>query len=194
MIKQYDFNELAGCVTMVTCRATGYMVGLYNSEQAGLDSSDGGKWSTVCEEHGHVVTHNTLAQARSWLHHPTGWCETCMAEFQEGGVGSKESSMNKHTRGPWHTAPLAKGYGIYDAQGTPIAKVVGAYGVAQERKLADAKLIAAAPQLLAAVELAVRLLRKYGDQEAMGGMRRDLTDCFEMTPIFSALDDAKGNS
>lgn len=59
------------------------------------------------------------------------------------------------TPGPWRTSPLTKAHGIYAQDGTPIAKVVGAYGVSAERRLADADLIAAAPDMLAALRAIV---------------------------------------
>lgn len=77
-MKQYDFNGLAGCVVQRKSRRTGFLVGLYAAEQAGLDSSDGvGPWSTICEEHGHIINHDTLALARSHLGDPVGWCDLC---------------------------------------------------------------------------------------------------------------------
>lgn len=80
MIKEYGFNDLAGCVTQRISRLTGLKVGLYHSEQAGLDYSDRGTWTTVCEEHGCLVTHESLSLAKSHLADPAGWCEVCGAE------------------------------------------------------------------------------------------------------------------
>lgn len=75
-MKEYFAKGLAGCVTQRRSRITGHLVGLYHADQADLDSS-GGPWATICEEHGHVVNHPTLAHARSHLGDPTGWCEVC---------------------------------------------------------------------------------------------------------------------
>jgi hypothetical protein len=80
--REYSFNDLAGCVVQRKSRATGHLVGLYHAEQALLDA-DAGPWATVCEVHGHIVNHPTLALARSHLGDPTGWCESCMAETSE---------------------------------------------------------------------------------------------------------------
>ena len=75
-MKSYDFNGLAGCVVQRRNRRTGFLVGLYHAEQAELDAS-AGPWATICEEHGHIVNHETLALARSHLADPGGWCEHC---------------------------------------------------------------------------------------------------------------------
>jgi hypothetical protein len=77
-VREYTANGLAGCVMQRRNRNTGFLVGVYNNEQAGMDD-DGGRapWSTVCEEHGHVISHATLALARSHAADPEGWCEQC---------------------------------------------------------------------------------------------------------------------
>lgn len=53
-------------------------IGLFDGadEDAGFDI-DGGRWQTVCEEHGSICSHETKADARA----STGlaeWCEECM--------------------------------------------------------------------------------------------------------------------
>lgn len=58
---------------------TGHYVGLYDGEAAGMDT-DGGRWQTVCEEHGHIISHTTLALARSHMAVPIEWCEGCQDE------------------------------------------------------------------------------------------------------------------
>lgn len=67
------------------------------------------------------------------------------------------------TKGPWHIAELTKQYGVYDASGTAVAKVGGAFGVAMERRLADARLIASAPELYEALRL---MIADFGDYPA----------------------------
>lgn len=61
-------------------RTTGTHVGVYNGEEAGMDTGGGCPWSTVCEEHGGVVSHPTLAAAKLFAPHPNEWCPTCMEE------------------------------------------------------------------------------------------------------------------
>jgi hypothetical protein len=58
---------------------TGHLVGLYDGIAADMDTT-AGRWQTVCEEHGHIISHETYALARLHLADPLGWCETCMAE------------------------------------------------------------------------------------------------------------------
>lgn len=72
----YSHAGLAGCVQRHRARQTGTLVGVYHAEQAGLDP-DGGPWVTVCEDHGSVINHETLAQAKSHATDPEGWCEDC---------------------------------------------------------------------------------------------------------------------
>ncbi|MDK9702428.1 MAG: hypothetical protein OEL20_04760 [Sulfuritalea sp.] len=76
MPRLYAFNGLAGCVEQRRSRETGRLVGLYHAEQAHLDATPG-PWATICEAHGHIVNHRTLALARAHLANPRGWCETC---------------------------------------------------------------------------------------------------------------------
>ena len=76
MKREYSFNNLAGCVVQRKSRDTGLLVGLYNAEQADLDTQ-GGPWVTVCEPHSQLVNHDTLKLAMWHLADPTGWCEVC---------------------------------------------------------------------------------------------------------------------
>lgn len=59
-------------------RERNLLVGLYRNDEAGLDD-DGGRqpWSTVCERHHHVISHDTRAIAESWVTAPDQWCEGC---------------------------------------------------------------------------------------------------------------------
>lgn len=74
--------------------------------------------------------------------------------------------MSGHTPGPWRPSKLTKSWGVYDADGTSVAKVGDAFGVAAERREADARLIAAAPALLEALELLMREVDEAGLGEA----------------------------
>jgi hypothetical protein len=68
----------AGLIYWRRSRATGTQVGVYNGEEAGLDT-DGGEcpWTTVCENHGGVCSHPTRALAIAHAPHPDQWCPTC---------------------------------------------------------------------------------------------------------------------
>lgn len=67
--------QLAGCRQMRRTRQ-GAVVGIYNAREAHLDEA-GGAWATICEDHGVVVNHDTLALARWHASDPIGWCEEC---------------------------------------------------------------------------------------------------------------------
>jgi len=70
----------AGIVLYRKARSTKTHVGLYRSDEAGIESDPEYPWSTVCVEHGGVVCHHTRAAAETFLSHPEDWCPTC----QEG--------------------------------------------------------------------------------------------------------------
>ena len=70
----------------------------------------------------------------------------------------------KHTPGPWHAdIKASRSIGLYDADGTHIAVVDAKIGsVTRQRREHDARLIAAAPELLGALksaEYAVNITR-----------------------------------
>lgn len=77
MAKTYAHNNLAGCVSQRRSQVTKTLVGVYHSEQAGLENDPTAKWMTVCEDHGYLVGHPTLAIANSHAPVPNEWCETC---------------------------------------------------------------------------------------------------------------------
>lgn len=78
--KQYAFNDLAGCVVQRVSRKTRTLVGLYASMQAEMESDPELPWSTVCEPHHTLVSHETLAAAMATLPDPTNWCDECREE------------------------------------------------------------------------------------------------------------------
>ena len=80
-MKYYSHNGLAGCVEQRTTRS-GIRVGLYHSEQAGIEDDPSCRWATVCEEHGTLVCHESLRAAKSWLSHPEDFCELCAENAQ----------------------------------------------------------------------------------------------------------------
>ena len=75
-MREYSFNNLAGCVVQRKSRETGLLVGMYNTDQANLDVA-AGPWVTVCETHGQIVHHTTFKLAMWHLTNPTGWCTVC---------------------------------------------------------------------------------------------------------------------
>lgn len=66
-------------IRQAKARSNGRVVGIYRAEEAGLDV-DAGKYATICEEHGGVVHHATLATARQWAPYPDEWCDACIEE------------------------------------------------------------------------------------------------------------------
>lgn len=66
----------SGCYQLRKARENGVMVGVYYNADAGLDTSE--PWSTVCEDHGCVVSHDSLRLALTHASNPSGWCEECM--------------------------------------------------------------------------------------------------------------------
>lgn len=80
--KFYEFNDLAGCVVQKKTHVTGTLVGVYNSDQSGMESDSSCTWMTVCEVHSTLVGHSSLKRALSHSSHPEGWCSFCRARDQ----------------------------------------------------------------------------------------------------------------
>ena len=57
-------------------RRTGTTVAIYDGLAAAMDT-DAGRWQTVCEDHGAILSHETLALARYHAAAPDEWCEGC---------------------------------------------------------------------------------------------------------------------
>jgi hypothetical protein len=79
MSRSYEEGGRAGCFQLRRARQTGTLVGVYHSEQAGLDETGDPttKWFTVCEDHGRLVGHPSLHLARWHASDPMGWCGVC---------------------------------------------------------------------------------------------------------------------
>lgn len=76
-VKDYGFNDLAGCVVQKKCRRTRTLIGIYHAEQAGIDCDEANPWATVCEAHNQFVTHPTLKLAMDHSAVPDEWCSDC---------------------------------------------------------------------------------------------------------------------
>lgn len=61
-----------------TNRRTGTVVSLFdtNNDDGQLDP-DGGRWVTVCNDHGTVCNHETRKLAEWFLSYPDEWCDEC---------------------------------------------------------------------------------------------------------------------
>ena len=81
-IRTYITDGRKGCVQLRRAKSTGTLVGVYNCDQADLDTDDG-SWATVCEEHGSICNHDTLKLARDHASAPDQWCEECGKERDE---------------------------------------------------------------------------------------------------------------
>lgn len=65
-----------GCIALRTTRG-GIQVGLYRSAEAGMETDPEYPYSTVCESHGTLVSHETRRAADQGLSHPEMWCDQC---------------------------------------------------------------------------------------------------------------------
>jgi hypothetical protein len=77
MGKEYSLNGFAGLVHQRTNPNTGTKVSVYHSEQAGMDSSEGTKYSAVCEEHGMIMGVSSISSAKSAAIDSPSWCDDC---------------------------------------------------------------------------------------------------------------------
>ncbi len=71
-------REYEGVVESRRARSTGTLVALLDGEHPEVDNDPhGGRWATLCEDHGGVVYHRALTDAKDFLSHPEEWCPTC---------------------------------------------------------------------------------------------------------------------
>lgn len=64
---------------------TGATVTLYDTQAPeNIFDPAGGRWVTVCEDHGAICNHETLALARAHAPH-CEWCEPCMFDDSPDG-------------------------------------------------------------------------------------------------------------
>jgi hypothetical protein len=70
-IEPLVFVRLAGCGFPLGAEVSG--------EEAGMDT-EGGRWQTVCEPHGYIISHRTMALARSHASCPEKWCGPCSGQ------------------------------------------------------------------------------------------------------------------
>jgi hypothetical protein len=58
-------------------RSTGTHITTAHGDDLGLDTETDGPWYNLCEEHGYICSHITLALARSFAAEPFSWCDGC---------------------------------------------------------------------------------------------------------------------
>lgn len=78
------FSDNAGWRATQVARSTGRPVSIYDGTAAELDTA-GGRWQTVCEDHGFIVSHDTLRLARWHASAPESWCGVCSGHEPDGG-------------------------------------------------------------------------------------------------------------
>lgn len=84
-VREYSHAGLSGCVQQQRARSTGTLVGVYHGPQASIEVAPEQPWVSVCEEHGVLAAHSTLALAKYHAADPAGWCEECsLAGDSEG--------------------------------------------------------------------------------------------------------------
>ena len=94
----------------------------------------------------------------------------------------------KHTPGPWSLGIQPKAIVVWGDATMPRTVVARIPNVGYpERAHHDARLIAAAPDMLEALQRAVNLLRTHCAPEDLGGSRFDLTDCKDVKPILAVI-------
>ena len=102
--------------------------------------------------------------------------------------------MSKHIPGPWSYTPLAKGMRISADTKTSLALVLVPqyYDSEKEAQLANARLIASAPELLEALEEVLELM---GEIDATTREDDDGNEVFyhEVQAAYDAIAKAKGN-
>lgn len=93
--KHYSFAGFAGCVVIKASPVTGSMVGVYSSEQSGMESDPEYPWSTVCEVHNSCVCHHTLKLAFLAVRDSSDWCEACCNFYEVWASKTRLSVMPK---------------------------------------------------------------------------------------------------
>ena len=71
--------DYAGLRHWARAQSTGTYVGIYDGIEAGMDTA-AGRWQTVCDDHGRIISHRTLELARRHAPCPEEWCEVCSGE------------------------------------------------------------------------------------------------------------------
>ena len=71
----------AGVRSASYARTTGTLVLVVDGDAHGVDTDGGAQpWSTLCDDHGGVCSHETLQAARQWASAPEQWCPYCMGD------------------------------------------------------------------------------------------------------------------
>ena len=82
-------------------------VGVYDGIQASMDTA-AGRWQTVCETHGTIISHTTLKLAKAFAQVPEDWCD--LASLPLLGVLSEPElfvARFRHSPGRYLVSPDA---------------------------------------------------------------------------------------
>jgi hypothetical protein len=74
-------------------------IGVYDGRIADLDTA-GGRWSTVCETHGTIISHRTLKLAKAFAFMPEDWCDLADLPLLGDAVSSPELFIARFTNAP----------------------------------------------------------------------------------------------
>ena len=77
-----NFREFPGYRACKRSRSTGSIISVVDGVKQDLDVS-GGRWYTICEDHGTTISHGSLTLAVSHSAEPEGWCEACRELWDE---------------------------------------------------------------------------------------------------------------
>lgn len=81
MTAKKNWPNYAGLRAWRKSRTTGHYVAVYDGDEAGFDT-EGGRWQTVCDPHGAILSHETLSNAIAFMTETVEWCEECRAESE----------------------------------------------------------------------------------------------------------------
>lgn len=77
-----------GLVEWRKARSTGVRVELLDANDApDFNPDEGGRWITLCCDHGNFVQHEQQHTAGSFMAAPEEWCEDCQAAMSTEGRG-----------------------------------------------------------------------------------------------------------
>ena len=85
-----NYKEFAGYKACRKSRSTGSIISVVDGVEQDFDT-EGGRWYTICEDHGTTISHGSLTLATSHAAAPEGWCEGCQEIWDK-----KQKELHKH--------------------------------------------------------------------------------------------------
>jgi hypothetical protein len=74
--RRLEAETYAGFRSATIARSTGTLIAIIDGKAGGYDIA-GGRWQTLCDDHGGICSHDTIGLARSWASAPEEWCPYC---------------------------------------------------------------------------------------------------------------------